>query len=47
MGKTTLMTAMAVTNSMVGSAIIIFPLNFIRYGIIVNIFFVVFMYFKI
>ena len=41
MGKSVFMTGVAIANSMIGSSMIIFPLNFNQYGIIVNIIFVV------
>lgn len=41
MPKSTALTSIAVVNAMVGSSLIILPLNFLKYGIIVNIFFVV------
>ena len=44
MSKSTVMTAVAIANSMIGSSIIIFPLNFNQYGILVNVFFVVVLY---
>ena len=41
MGKSVFRTGISVANSMIGSSIIIFPLTFIKYGILVNVMFVV------
>lgn len=41
MGKSVFMTGVAIANSMIGSSMIIFPLNFNKYGIVVNTLFVV------
>jgi hypothetical protein len=41
MGKTTLQTGIAIANSAIGSAMIIFPLNYLQYGIIENLIFLV------
>ena len=44
MGKSAFMTGIAIANSMVGSSMIILPLKFNQYGILINIFFVVISY---
>jgi len=44
MGKSAFMTGIAIANSMIGSSMIIFPLKFNQYGILINIFFVVISY---
>jgi len=41
MVKSTFMTGVAIANSMIGSSMIIFPVTFNDYGIVINVFFVV------
>ncbi len=41
MAKTTFQTAIAIANSSIGSALIIFPLNYLKFGIIENLVFLV------
>ena len=41
MGKSVFMTGVAIANSMIGSSMIILPLNFNKYGVVANSVFVV------